>query len=165
MASVMGHAQGVDWTAIGGASDESSVKQVGVIAGWNRPTPLWKGESWRLRLRHEVVLSAWHVPRARDLVEVGYSPVFRLERPLDGGGRVFFVEGSIGVRLLSHTRVSDEHRMSTAFQFADMLGMGMQFGRESRSTLGVRLQHMSNLGIKKPNPGINFLQVYYSHRF
>jgi hypothetical protein len=46
-----------------------------------------------------------------------------------------------------------------------MLGMGMQFGRESRSTLGVRLQHMSNLGIKKPNPGINFLQVYYSHRF
>ena len=164
LACVVGHAQGVDWTLVGGASDESRVRQVGVIAGWDRPTPIWQGESWRLRLRHEAVLSAWHVPRARDLVELGYSPVLRLERPL-ASRRVFFVEGSIGVRLLSHTRVSAEHRMSTAFQFADMLGVGMQFGREARSTLGMRVQHLSNLGIKKPNPGINFLQVYYSYRF
>ena len=55
--------------------------------------------------------------------------------------------------------------MSTAFQFADMLGVGMQFGREARSTLGLRVQHLSNLGIKKPNPGIEFLQLYYSYRF
>ncbi len=163
-ASTIGHAQGVDWTLIGGASDESRVKQVGIVAGWTQPTPLWQGESWRLRLRHEGVLAGWHVPRARGIVELGYSPVLRLERPLQSN-RVFFVEGSIGVRLLSHTRVSQEHRMSTAFQFADMLGVGMQFGHEARSTLGMRFQHLSNLGIKKPNPGINFLQVYYSYRF
>ena len=165
LAPVLGHAQGVDWTLIGGAADESSVKQLGVVAGWTRPAPLWQGESWRLRLRHEAVLAAWHVPRARDLVEVGYSPVFRLERPWNGGDRVFFVEGSIGVRLLSHTRVSADHRMSTAFQFADMLGVGMQFGHQGSSTLGMRFQHLSNLGIKKPNPGIEFLQLYYSYRF
>ena len=158
-------AQGIDWTLVGGASNESSVKSLGVVAGWTRPTPLWQGDTWRLRLRHEGVLSAWHVPHAKDLVEVGYSPVLRFERPLANSQSVFFLEGSIGVRLLSHTRVSQEHRMSTAFQFADMVGVGMQFGRESRSTLGLRLQHLSNLGIKKPNPGIEFLQLYYSYRF
>ena len=158
-------AQGIDWTLVGGASNESSVRSLGVTAGWTRPAPLWQGDAWRLRLRHEGVLAAWHVPRAKDLVEIGYSPVLRLERPLSGGNSVFFLEGSIGVRLLSHTRVSQEHRMSTAFQFADMLGVGMQFGREARSTLGLRLQHLSNLGIKKPNPGIEFLQLYYSYRF
>lgn len=158
-------AQGIDWTLVGGASNESSVRSLGVTAGWTRPTPLWQGDAWRLRLRHEGVLAAWHVPRAKDLVEIGYSPVLRLERPLSGGSSVLFLEGSIGVRLLSHTRVSQEHRMSTAFQFADMLGVGMQFGREARSTLGLRIQHLSNLGIKKPNPGIEFLQLYYSYRF
>lgn len=160
-----GHAQGIDWTLTGGVADKASVKSVGVVAGWTQPTPLWQGEHWRLRLRHEGVLAAWHVPRARDMVELGYSPILRLERPLAGSARVFFVEGSIGVRLLSHTRVSADHRMSTAFQFADMLGVGMQFGRDGRSTLGLRYQHLSNLGIKKPNPGINFVQVYYGYRF
>ncbi|MFD1709388.1 acyloxyacyl hydrolase [Ottowia sp. GY511] len=166
LGAMSSQAAGPDWTLVGGASDESSVKQVGVIAGWTRPEPLWQGDTWRLRLRHEAVAIGWHVPRARDLIEVGYSPVFRLERPLSGGGgRSFFFEGAIGVRLLSHTRVSQEHRMSTAFQFADMLGLGMQWGREGQSTLGLRVQHLSNLGIKKPNPGINFLQLYYTHRF
>lgn len=161
-----GAAQGMDWTLIGGASNKASVRQVGVIAGWTQPTPLWQGDTWRLRLRHEAVLVGWHVPQARDIVEVGYSPVFRLERPLSGGnGRTFFVEGAIGVRLISHTRVSAEHRMSTAFQFADMLGVGTQWGRDGRSTLGLRVQHMSNLGIKKPNPGLNTLYLYYTHRF
>ena len=165
LAGAAAHAQGVDWTLIGGASDTARVRQVGVVAGWTRPAPRWQGDAWRLRLRHEGVLAAWHVPQARDVVEVGYSPVLRMERPLQGSANVFFVEGSIGVRLLSHTRMADDHHMSTAFQFADMLGAGMQFGQDGRSTLGVRLQHLSNLGIKKPNPGINFVQVYYAYRF
>ena len=158
-------AEGVDWTLIGSAAGQASVKSLGVVAGWNRLAPLWQGDTWRLDLRHEAVLAAWHAPRARDLVEVGYTPVLRLQRPVADGQRVFFVEGGIGVRLLTHTRVSAEHRLSTAFQFADMLGVGMQFGPQARSTLGLRLQHLSNLGIKRPNPGIDFVQVYYTHRF
>lgn len=157
-------AQGIDWALSGGVGQHASVKKLGVIAGWTRPAPLWQGEQWRLKLRHEVELAAWDVPRARDLIELGYSPVLRLERPL-ASARSFFVEASIGVRLLSHTRVSPERALSTAFQFSDVLGVGMQWGRDGRSTLGVRYQHLSNLGIKKPNPGMDFVQVYYTHRF
>ena len=165
LAGAAAQAQGVDWTLIGGASDTARVRQVGVVAGWTRPAPLWQGDAWRLRLRHEGVLAAWHVPQARDVVEVGYSPVLRLERPLQGSANVFFVEGSIGVRLLSHTRVAPDRSLSTAFQFSDMIGMGLQWGREGRSTLGLRYQHISNLGIKRPNPGMDFALLYYTLRF
>ena len=156
----------VDWTLSGGVAKEADVKKLGVIAGWTRAAPLWQGDTWRLRLRHEVELAAWDVPKARDLIEFGYSPVLRLERPLAGGnGRVFFVEGSIGARLLSHRRVSPDHVSGSAFQFSDVLGVGLQWGRAARSTLGLRYQHLSNLGLKKPNPGMDFVQLYYTHRF
>ena len=158
-------AQGVDWTLTGGEAKKGDVKKLGVIAGWTRAEPLWQGQQWRLKLRHEVELSAWDVPKASDLVEFGYSPVFRIERPFSGGTSAFFVEASIGVRLLSRTRVSPERTLSTAFQFSDQLGVGVQWGRDARSTLGVRYQHISNAGIKKPNPGMDFVLLYYTHRF
>lgn len=144
---------------------DEHVRKLGLVLGFTRAEPLWQGTQWRLRLRHELELAAWRVPRARNIVELGYSPVLRLEHPQGAGGSVFFVEGSIGARLLSHTRLSPTRSLSTAFQFADMLGLGWQWGPEGRSTLGLRLQHMSNADIKKPNPGINFAQVYYRHRF
>ena len=158
-------AGGLDWTLSAAGAAEANVRKIGVIAGWTQPAPLWQGAQWRLRLRHEVELAAWRVPKARDLLELGYSPVLRLERPLRGGQALLFVEGSIGARLLSHTRVAPERSLSTAFQFSDMLGVGVQWGAQGRSTLGLRYQHVSNLGIKRPNPGLDFGQLYYTHRF
>ena len=158
-------AGGLDWTLSAAGAAEANVSKLGVIAGWTQPAPLWQGAQWRLRLRHELELAAWRVPKARDLLELGYSPVLRLERPLEGGHALLFVEGSIGARLLSHTRVAPERSLSTAFQFSDMLGVGVQWGAQGRSTLGLRYQHVSNLGIKRPNPGLDFGQLYYTHRF
>ena len=119
-------AGGLDWTLSAAGAAEANVSKLGVIAGWTQPAPLWQGAQWRLRLRHELELAAWRVPKARDLLELGYSPVLRLERPLRGGQALLFVEGSIGARLLSHTRVAPERSLSTAFQFSDMLGVGVQ---------------------------------------
>ena len=158
-------AGGLDWTLSAAGAAEANVSKLGVIAGWTQPAPLWQGAQWRLRLRHELELAAWRVPKARDLLELGYSPVLRLERPLRGGQALLFVEGSIGARLLSHTRVAPERSLSTAFQFSDMLGVGVQWGAQGRSTLGLRYQHVSNLGITRPNPGLDFGQLYYTHRF
>lgn len=158
-------AQGLDVALAVARGQSDHVSKVGVIVGHTRADPLWQGERWRLMLRHEVELAAWRVPKARNLVEIGYSPVVRLERPLAASGNVFFVEGAIGARLLSHTWLSDERRLGTAFQFADMLGAGWQWGREGQSTLGIRLEHVSNADIKQPNSGINFIQAYYRYRF
>ena len=158
-------AGGLDWTLSAAGAAEANVSKLGVIAGWTQPAPLWQGAQWRLRLRHELELAAWRVPKARDLLELGYSPVLRLERPLADSRATFFVEGSIGARLLSHTRVGPDHDMSTAFQFSDELRAGWTWGDQGRHTAGLRLQHLSNLGIKEPNPGINFWQLYYRYRF
>lgn len=155
---------GFDLSLLAARATTDDVSKAGLVAGWTHPDPLWQGSRWQLALRHEVELSFWHVPRARDLIEFGYSPVLRLERPA-AGGALFFLEASIGVRALSHTRVSDRRDLSSSFQFADILGAGWQWGPHGRSTLGVRIQHISNAGLKKPNPGINFGQVYYRYRF
>lgn len=165
MLTLAGTASASDWdlTVVGGFGNDQ-IRKAGVVLGATRPEPLWQGERWRLMLRHEVELSLWRVPQARDLAEFGYSPVLRFERPL-GGRTAFFVEASIGARLLSHTRLSPTRSVSTAFQFSDQLGVGLQWGESGNQAAGVRLQHISNGGIKKPNPGVNFGQIYYRLRF
>lgn len=154
-----------DLSLVAGVAQTDHVRKLGVVAGWSSGEPLWQGEEWRLALRHEVELAVWRAPRARDLVEFGYAPVFRLERPLGSAGALFFIEGSIGVHVLSHRSVSPARRFGSAWNFSDVLGLGWQFGEGGRHTVGLRLQHLSNGGIKKPNPGINFGQVYYRVRF
>ncbi|MDO5623251.1 MAG: acyloxyacyl hydrolase [Pseudomonadota bacterium] len=156
---------GWDWTLEAGTASRADVKKLGLSAGLTQAAPLWQGQAWRLVLRHELHLAGWRVPQAHNLVEVGYSPVLRLERPVGGGPHWLYAEASIGVRLLSRTRLSPSHSMGTAYHFADMLGVGMRWGQGGRSSLGVRYQHLSNAGIKKPNPGINFVLLHYTHRF
>jgi hypothetical protein len=154
---------GLDATLAATPAATRGVKKVSLTLGATRDDPLWQGDIWRLKLRHEVEVGFWHVPRARDIVEAGYSPVLRLERSLSGGqSPSLYFEASIGPRLLSHTRIAPDYRISTAFQFSDMVGLGVQWGR---STLGLRFQHLSNADIKRPNPGINFLQARYTYLF
>ena len=162
-AQAQGATQGLD-LALTAGSGKYHVHKFGLVLGWTRPDPLWQGVQWRLMLRHEGELAQWRVPDAPNVLELGYSPVLRFERPLAGSHTVFFVEGSIGVRLLSRTRVA-EHSLSTAFQFSDQLGLGWQWGDQGRNTLGLRLQHISNASIKEPNPGMNFWQLVYRYRF
>ncbi len=158
-------AHALDLTVVHGNGDRHGIKKYGVIAGWQHPNVLWQGNAWQLNLRHEVELAAWRLSTVPDLFELGYSPVFRLQRAVGDVPSGFYVEGAIGVRLLSKTRIHDNTSMSTAFQFSDMLGAGYQWGDAGRHTVGFRYQHLSNGGIKKPNPGINFASVFYRYGF
>jgi hypothetical protein len=90
--------------------------------------------------------------------------VFRLERaartPL-----VPYFEAAIGFHLLSDEIVNSERHFSTRFQYGDHLAAGARFGPRWRYDAGVRLQHLSNGGIERPNPGINFVQLRLAYRF
>jgi hypothetical protein len=70
-----------------------------------------------------------------------------------------------GVRLLSSPRISSDLTLATAFQFAPMAGIGVQFGNRQQYQAGYRFEHISNGGIKEPNPGINFSQLYLQYNF
>ncbi|MDQ2989376.1 MAG: acyloxyacyl hydrolase, partial [Pseudomonadota bacterium] len=94
------------------------------------------------------------------LIDLALIPALRFH-PYGAEAQGPFVEGGIGVHLLSHTRIHDDRRFGSAFQFGDMVGVGWQFGAGGRYELGLRLHHVSNGGIKEPNQGLNFLQLRF----
>lgn len=89
--------------------------------------------------------------------QLSVTPIFRYW-PVDHPG--LYLEGGIGVSAFRHTYFAGD-AISTAFQFADHLGMGYQMAPHHR--IGVRLSHYSNAGIKSPNPGLTVLQLSYTY--
>jgi hypothetical protein len=70
-----------------------------------------------------------------------------------------YVEGGIGLYMLSHTINNDVTHMSTSFEFGSHVGAGLRLGERRETRVGIALQHLSNAGIKEPNSGVNFLVV------
>ena len=101
-----------------------------------------------LHLYWELSLGRWDAePDA--IYDFGLTPVFRYARAERG----FYGEAAIGLHWLSGTSVHPEAHFSSRFQFGDHIGVGY---RGTRYDVGVRLQHLSNAGLRNPNPGINF---------
>ena len=114
---------------------------------------------WHLGGRWEFSAGYWDNASADrtspGLVDLGFTPVFRLEWGREAS-LAPYLEAGVGVHLLSHASVSEFRRFGSAFQFGDHLGAGIRFGRNGRFDLSCRLQHLSNAGIKDPNRGINY---------
>ncbi|HZP93265.1 MAG TPA: acyloxyacyl hydrolase [Burkholderiales bacterium] len=88
------------------------------------------------------------------LWDASAMPIARYEVALRPGLDAYIQTG-IGVHLLSQTQI-DDRRLSTAFQFGELLGAGVRLGERAQYDLGVTLQHVSNGGIKRPNNGLTF---------
>lgn len=86
------------------------------------------------------------------LTELGLTPVLRLQSDDLKG---WYVEGGIGIHMLSKLYDNNSDYLSTKFQFGDHLGAGYVF--DNGWEAGLQLQHFSNGGIKRPNSGVNFL--------
>ncbi len=97
------------------------------------------------------------------VTQVGLTPVLRYAWGEKSSRR--FAELGIGANVLTPIFKDNDRRFSTAFNFGDHLALGRAFGEGGREEIALRVQHFSNGGIKQPNPGINFVQVRYSHRF
>lgn len=74
----------------------------------------------------------------------------------------FYVEAGIGATAFTHTKFADEN-ISTAFQFGDHVGLGFLVTPNNR--LGLRYSHYSNSSIKRPNPGLDIVQLTYTYQF
>lgn len=97
------------------------------------------------------------------VTQLGMTPVLRYRWGEDR--RRWFAELGVGINVLTPIFNDEDRRFSTAFNFGDHLALGRSFGDDAREEIALRVQHYSNGGIKQPNPGINFVQVRYSHRF
>lgn len=83
----------------------------------------------------------------------------------DEGRSPWFAELGVGGSLMDRTYHTPERQFSTRFQFTEVIGLGLSLGDQGQHELGLRLQHFSNAGIEKPNPGETFLRARYTYRF
>jgi len=126
------------------------------------------GEDWFLSVYGVGKIAYWrgdsHHSGNDDLLDLSGAPVLRLER---SGTWAFepYLEASIGLHLLSHTRINEDRQFSTGFQFGEFLGFGVTFGEAHRYDLSLRVQHVSNGGIRNPNDGLTYGALVLQYRF
>jgi len=165
LALAAGPVLAVDGVAVElGSGDGADMGRVALQWDWNKR---WlQTQNWHVGGYWDLGLGYWKddgvAPGRNDeIVEIGLTPVFRLQQnDLKG----FYGELGIGAHFLSKTSLGDQ-RFSTSFQFGDHLGAGYRFGAKGAFDLSLRYQHLSNGSIKKPNDGINFSQVRLQYHF
>jgi hypothetical protein len=113
--------------------------------------------------RTDLHLGRWHTSAGEDFTRVGITPVLRyVPRGWSGG---WFLEAGIGLNALSPRYRNEARVFSTSFNFGDQLAVGRRFGAALDQEVTLRLEHLSNADIKRPNPGENLLQLRYTRRF
>lgn len=135
----------------------------GLVWPWS-----WRREFGRTELTGltEAFVSHWNargLSGRQSFTQVGVLPLLRMR--FDGGRSDWFIEGGIGVSLMDRRYRSDARQFSTTGNFVDVLGVGRSFGADRRRELGLRIAHVSNGNVKKPNPGEDFLQLRYAVMF
>ena len=162
-----GVVQASEWTVSGIAGAGNHIDVVGVEAqvpsGWNGT--LSQQWSWALNWAGDVAYwrAHYHVESSPSLWEARLTPVVAL-RHATGSDLSYYVEAGIGVHLVSHTRI-DGRVLSTAFQFGELAGAGVNFGDHGQYAIGIRIQHISNGCIKEPNYGVTFGEVRIAYRW
>ena len=154
----------------GGFANGGWSAQYGVTDGNHRATlnyetsPLWhvKLGSTRLEVVGELGGSYWWTSSAlpgfaRHMWQLNAIPMFRwwpTER--------FYIEGGVGATAVSETKFHDKD-ISSTFQFGDHIGAGFKLADNMR--IGLRVSHFSNGGMKKPNQGLNQVQLNFAMGF
>ena len=149
-----------------GVADHNVRKaDAGVV--WDPNWTWWEIGGFHFTVVGEAHASYWDIRESgashSNIWEFGLTPVFRFIK--SSGWFRPYVEAGVGVRLLSHVRETQDRTFSSSFQFADMVGVGAQFGAHQNYQAGFRFQHLSNAGIEQPNPGINFSEIYLQYNF
>ncbi|HSV35780.1 MAG TPA: acyloxyacyl hydrolase [Ramlibacter sp.] len=114
----------------------------------------------------EVYASYWSGRTAtgrQGFTQVGLLPMLRYR--FSEGRSDWFLEAGIGVSGMDSLYRTNDKQFSSSFNFTDVLGVGRSFGAQRKSEVSVRVTHYSNAGIKKPNPGENFVQLRYAVLF
>ncbi|OGB22045.1 MAG: hypothetical protein A3I66_19290 [Burkholderiales bacterium RIFCSPLOWO2_02_FULL_57_36] len=148
-----------------GTGNRTDVTRVGLQWSWDRQ---WrKRNGTHIGAYWDLSLAEWRGNRFQNqpgntqrFMAIGITPVFHLQNDDLTG---LYSEAGVGLQHLFETYDNNGRRLSTNFQFASHLGIGYVF--RNKLDLGMRIQHFSNGGIKKPNGGVNFIVVRAGYRF
>ena len=149
-----------------GTGDSSSRA---LVLGMTHP---WSATAWRLaggtvRGHWDGWVGAWRNQDGRGdsfyAAVLGAGPSLRWRG--QQGASPWFAELGTSVMVSSKHLYNSGRRMGTRWNFASHLGVGMHLGHRQAHEISLRLQHASNAGIKKPNPGLNMVQLRYARAF
>ena len=145
--------------------DKTKMLRIGVQSDWS--ARWFQSNGTHLSGYWDASIARWRGNAYRDvsgatqnITDIGFTPVFRFQRD---DKKAWYAEGGIGVHHLSDRYDNDGHQLSTRFQFGDHIGLGYVF--DNRWELGMKIQHFSNGGYKKPNSGVDFIEVKASYHF
>lgn len=160
------HADQFGVQVAGGLADHD-VRSADLGIVWDPKLSWWEIGGFHFSLVGEAHVAYWDIQENHathpNIFEFGLTPVFRFIK--SSGWIRPYIEAGIGVRMLSHVRETNDRTFSSSFQFADVVGLGARFGGRQQYQGGFRFQHLSNAGLKHPNPGINFSEVYLQYNF
>ena len=169
-AAGMPAAQAFDWKPDGASLQAgfggkgTSLAGLGIVWDWDFQRMRRKAE---LTAHTEVMVNHWRYNAIGDgsaqLTQIVLLPSLRMR--LDRGASPWFIELGIGASWMDQGFETPRKRFGSRWNFYDMMGIGRSFGAEHEHELGLRWVHVSNAGLKQPNPGQDFLQVRYVHRF
>ncbi len=129
---------------------------------WESPS-LWSYQfsgGSRIDLVGELGAAYWNASGSRSPSNAGQFSAIPMVRWTFG--ERYFIEAGVGPTVFTRTRFAGEH-ISTAFQFGNHIGAGAYVSDAGRVSL--RFSHFSNASIKRPNPGLDVLQLTYSYQF
>jgi len=151
---------------IGGQGDE-----VGVTAAALRTGALktWAPSGhWTRALAPEWQIGSWNAQRATanksQIIDSSVTAVLTM-RPRSSEISSYYLDIGLGVHMLSDQKISNERNLGSRFQFGEFLGLGADLGEHRRYSLAARVQHVSNGGMTKPNPGVTFIQLLVMYHF
>jgi lipid A 3-O-deacylase len=148
-----------------GTAAQTHEVTTGLIWDWE---PRWSVGAGVLTGYWELSVSGWSYPtpdgrKSAGLGQIGAVPTFRYGS--DAASQPWFLELGVGLTATTTLYETRAKRFSTSFNFADHVAAGVALGKTRQHEVALRLQHFSNAGIKHPNPGENFWEIRYVHRF
>jgi len=145
------------------ALGDTTAAAIGAMLPW---APGAGGHGGAISFAFDLFGSQWRAPDEsphRNYTQLGIIATWRYR--FDEGRSPWFADAGIGATVTNQIYRTTDREFSTAFQFTEVLALGRSFGERGEHELSVRLQHFSNGGIKKPNPGENFVRLRYLYRF
>lgn len=148
----------------GAGGNGTAMAGVGVVWDWDFQRMRRKAE---LTAHTELMLNHWSADAVgggrQGLTQVALVPSLRMR--LARGASPWFIELGIGVSWMDRKFTTPRKTFGSEWNFYDVMGVGYSFGEEHEHELGARWAHVSNAGLKNPNPGQDFLQLRYVRRF
>jgi lipid A 3-O-deacylase len=155
---------GAFFQAGGGAKSVHAAASLGAVWDWSWRQQAVGGE---FSASTELVGTVFQAERIgaggnRTYTQLGLVPMLRYR--FGQGRSPWFVEAGIGVAVMDRN-LETPRKNQSSWNFDDNLAVGRSFGGRSEHELSLRVQHTSNAGLRKPNPGFELFMVRWTERF